>query len=237
MICNAISRAFALFHYFLIGIRILKVPFYFSKSNRSIPENLYCIWRTRVTRRILSVIMRTPLRKRFLSLINFTIPVPSDSGCVIAICHSPWKRILVQWCLENNFGLIIGGGKWSHRKKLIQRSGTGFTDLRNIIRFLQRKGRVILAADVFNSLNNCPAIFLGNNCNASKVYARLALMAEVPLLIVIPKLTNASINFLIGPKLEPANLRDDVNKKIEKILSFFEIEIESDPSVWSQYAN
>jgi hypothetical protein len=237
MACSAVSSVFALFHYFLIAIRILKVPFYFSKSNRSIFEDLHCIWRTRVTRRILSVIMRTPLRKSFLSLINFTVPVPLDSGCVIAICHSPWKRILVQWCLENKFGLIVGGGKWSHRKKLIQRSGTGFTDLRNIIRFLQRKGRVILAADVFNSLNNCPVMFLGNKCNASKVYIRLALMAEVPLLIVIPKLTNTSIDFLIGPKIEPGNLRDDVNKKIEKILSFFEIEIESNPSIWSPYSN
>ena len=237
MVCGVVASIFVFFHYCLIAIRILKVPFYFYKSNSSLFKDLHCIWCTRVTRRMLSIVMRTPLRKSFLSLINFTIPVPPDSGCVIAICHSPWKRILVQWCLENKFGLIIGGGKWSHQKKSIQRPGVGFTDLRNIIRFLQHKGRVILAADVFNSLNNCPVKFLGNKYNASIVHVRLAIMADVPLLVVIPKLTSTSINFSIGPKIEPGNLRGNINKKIEQILSFFEIEIESEPSIWSPYAN
>lgn len=135
MVCSTAASIFSSIHYCLIAIGILRVPFYFSKSTRSIFKNLQSIWCTRVIRRMLSIVMRTPLRKSFLSLINFTIPAPVDSGCIIAICHSPWKRILVQWCLENKFGLIIGGGKWSHRKKLIQRQGTGFTDLRNIIRF------------------------------------------------------------------------------------------------------
>lgn len=94
-----------------------------------------------------------------------------------------------------------------------------------------------MAADFFNGLNNCPVKFLGNKYNVSTVHVRLAKMAQVPLLVVIPKLTGTSINFLIGPKMEPENLRGDLSKKIEQILSFFEIEIESDPSIWSPYAN
>jgi len=41
-------------------------------------------------------------------------------------------------------------------------------------------------------------------------------------LIVIPKLTSTSINFLVGSKIEPDTLQGDVNKKIEQILSFFD---------------
>ena len=126
--CMTLSTVFACFQYVLIAGRILKIPLYCYKSTSPVFKNLCCVWYARFARRLLSVIMRTPLRKSFLSLINFTIPIPEDSGCVIAICHSPWKRILVQWCLENKLGLIIGGGKWSHRKKSLQRAGSGSTE-------------------------------------------------------------------------------------------------------------
>jgi hypothetical protein len=170
----------------MIATGLLKRPSYILKTSGTLFKNLYNIWYARVVRRMLSVFLRTPLRKSTLGLINFRIPVPADSGCVIVICHSPWKRILAQWCLENKFALIIGGGKWSHRKKLIQRKGAGITELRNIIRHLQQKGRVILAADFFNSLSNCPVKFLGNKYNASIVHTRLAILAKVPLIVVIP---------------------------------------------------
>jgi hypothetical protein len=219
----------------LISAGLLKRPAYILKSAGTVFKNLYAIRYARVVRKMLSVLLRTPLRKSSLGLINFSIPVPADSGCVIAICHSPWKRILVQWCLENKFALIIGGGKWSNRKKLIQRKGAGIVELRNIIRHLQQKGRVILAADFFNGLNNCPVKFLGNKYNASIVHIRLAILAKVPLIVVIPKLKKTSIDFTLGPQLGFNNLKPGFYKTTRHILSFFEKEIERDPSIWSSY--
>lgn len=233
--CSFIACLCAGLQYGMIAAGLLKVPTYILKSPGTIFKNIYSIWYARIVRRMLSFFVRTPLRKSTLRLINFTIPVPSDSGCVIVICHTPWKRILVQWCLENKFALIIGGGKWSHRKKFIQRRGAGFTELRNIIRHLQKRGRVILAADFFNSLSNCPVKFLGNEHNASVVHVRLAILAKVPLIVVIPKLSNTSIDFTIGPQLEFDDLGLDCYKTIQRILSFLEKEIESDPSIWSSY--
>ncbi len=234
-ICSFLSCLCAGLLYGMITAGLLKVPVYILKSPETVFKKIYSIWYARIVRRMLSFFVRTPLRKSTLRLINFTLPVPSESGCVIVICHTPWKRILVQWCLENKFALIIGGGKWSHQKKFIQRKGAGFTELRNIIRHLQQKGRVILAADFFNGLSNCPVSFLGSKCNASIVHVRLAILAKVPLIVVIPKLNNTSIDFTIGPQLETNDLGLDCHKNIHYILSFLEKEIERNPAIWSPY--
>jgi hypothetical protein len=225
------SLFFAGLQYCMITLGLLKKPVYIFKTPGKQFKNLYNIWYTRFVRRMLSAFLRTPLRKNSLGLINFNIPVPADSGCVIVICHSPWKRILTQWCLENKFALIIGGGKWSHRKKLIQRKGAGITELRNIIRHLQQKGRVILAADFFNNLRNCPVKFLGNKYNASVVHIRLAILAKVPLIVVVPKLKKTSIDFTPGPRLSFNNLKTGFYKTTRQILDFYEKEIEMDPSL------
>jgi len=235
MLCSFASYVFACLQYYFIVTGISKASFNASKSPGTLFKDLHCIWYARITRRVLSFLIRTPLRKRVLSLINFTIPIPCDSGCVIVICHSPWKRILVQWCLENKFALIVGGGKWSHPRKSIQRQAAGYTDLRNIIRYLQLKGRVILAADFFNGLSNCPVKFLGNNYNASIVHVRLAIMAKVPLQVIIPKLNSTSIDFIAGPAIAPDSVNADYSKTAKQILSFFEKEIEQEPSLWSSY--
>jgi hypothetical protein len=235
ILCNVLSCFLAGIQYCMIAFGFLRKPVYILKTTGTLFKNLYNIWYARVVRRMLSALLRTPLRKSSLGLINFSIPVPVDSGCVIVICHSPWKRILTQWCLENKFALIIGGGKWSHRKKLIQRKGAGITELRNLIRHLQQKGRVILAADVFNSLNNCPVNFLGNKYNASIVHIRLAILAKVPLIVVVPKLKKTSLDFILGPQLRFSNLKSGYYKATRHILSFFEKEIEKDPTIWSSY--
>ena len=237
MFCSFLAYSCAGVQYGMKSVGLLKFPLYLLKCPGTVFKSLYGIIYARIVRRVLSVLVRTPFRKSTLQLVNFTIPVPYDSGCIIAICHTPWKRILVQWCLENNFALIIGGGKWTRQKKIIQRKGAGIAELRSIVKYLQLKGRVILAADFFNGLNNCPVKFLGNDYNASIAHVRLAIMAKVPLIVVIPKLSNTSINFTIGPQFEYFNLRLDFDKTIQRILSFLEKEIEHDPSIWATYVN
>lgn len=237
MFCSFLAYSCSCVQYGMKAVFLLKIPLYILKSPAPLFKTLYGIWYARIVRRMLSVFVRTPLRKRTLQLVNFTIPVPCDSGCVIAICHTPWKRILVQWCLENNFALIISGGTWTHQKKLIQRQGAGISELRGIVKYLQLNGRIILAADNFNNLNNCPVKFLGNNYNASIAHVRFAIIAKVPLMVVTPKLCNTSIDFTIGPQFEYSNLRLDIHKTTQDILSFLEKEIEHYPSIWSTYVN
>ena len=181
--------------------------------------------------------VRSPLRLSTLDLINFSVPIPAESGCVIVICHTPWKRILVQWCLEKKFALVVSRGEWMHRKKHIQRQAVGFTELRNIVRHLQQKGKVILTADNFNGFTNCPVRFLEHSRNCSTIHVRLAILAKVPIIVMMPTLNNTSIDFIKGPQFNVDHLSVDVPKSTQGILAFMEKQIEADPSLWSCYTN
>lgn len=208
------------------------MPFYILNGKSQLYKNLNQIWYTRLVRRVISVSVRSPLRLTTLRLVNFNVTIPPDSGCVIAICHTPWKRLLVQWCLENNFSLIIAGGKWTKQRERIQRQALGITDLRCIVKYLNQKGRIVIACDIFNNLNNCPVNFLGKHHNVSLLPARLARIAGVPLITAVPVLKKGHINFDGGPQFNPSNLDADPGDAMQKIVSFLETEIKNNPSVW-----
>ncbi len=168
-------------------------------------------------------------------MINFNIPLPADRGCIIVTCHTPWKRLLANWCLEKKFALLIGGGKWKDRRHTIQRKGAGITELRNLVNHLQNRGCVITNADFFNTASDCPVKFLGKELNASLFTERLASLAKVPVLTTIPELSGTRIEFRTGPQF----LADDPAFKpafiTTQIISFFEKEIENNPASWSFY--
>jgi hypothetical protein len=194
-------------------------------------------WHARLVRRIVSFLVRTPLRKDILKLINFNIPVPTYQGCIIMTCHTPWKRLLTHWCLEKKFALIIGGGQWTGRKRIIQRHGAGLTKLRELVKYLERGGRVIVIADVFNNSTNCPVKFLGNDYNASVFAERLAILTKVPILTVIPTLSDTTIEFTAGPRFFTDGLKSGSTIITTEIISFFDKEIENNPAIFSNYVS
>lgn len=182
----------------------------------------------------MSLLVRTPLRKNILRGIQFDISMPKYQGCIIMTCHTPWKRLLTQWCLEKKFALIIGGGKvvqW----RVVQRQGVGITELRELVNHLKLGGRVIIIIDAFNKLTNCPVRFLGNRLNASIFAERLAIITKVPILTVVPKLSNTSITFSAGPRFFTEGLKSKSNSITTQIISFFDKEIENNPAIFSNY--
>jgi hypothetical protein len=219
----------------MIKVGFLNAPVYIATLPHNRLKTLQCIWYTKLVRRIISFLVRTPVRKNILKLVNFNIALPRDQGCIIVICQTPWKRLLAQWCLEKKFALLIGGGKWTDQRRLIQRQGAGLTELRELIKYLQLGGRVIIKAEVFNNLNNCPVKFLGNNCNASLFAERLAILTKVPILTVIPKLSKTTIEFTAGPQFSTDDLKSKSTTITTQIISFFEKEIETNPVILSNY--
>lgn len=198
-------------------------------------KTLHSVWYARLVRRTISFLVRTPARNSIVKLINLNVPISREDGCIIVICHTPWKRLLVQWCLKENFGLVIGGGRWNDERASIQKQGTGIAELRKLISHLQLKGRIIATADVFNDLNNCPVEFLGNHYNSSLFAERLATLAKVPIFMIIPKLSNKSIDFISGPIFSTHGLKPKNAVITRQIISFFEMEIEQSPAIWSYY--
>ena len=231
-ICWHVSSIMAAIHYCLLAARMIKVPLYVSFDQESVFKNLLNIWYNRLVRRVISVSVRSPLRASTLRLVNTDFPLVSDSGCVMAVCHTPWKRLLVQWCLENNFALIIANGKWRHQKGRLQKQGEGFSDLRDTVNHLRKKGRIVVAFDCFsNGPAQCPLKFLGKYCKVSMLPARLAKIASVPLITAIPRLRDGMINIDWGPRFS-LNKLNDPTEVMQTLISFLESEIKNNPGIW-----
>ncbi|HYJ64291.1 MAG TPA: hypothetical protein VEV62_11140 [Parafilimonas sp.] len=234
-VCRCISYLCACLHYIIIKVGVFNVPVYLAKRSNKKIKTLHKIWYVKLTRRMISFLIRTPLRKSIVRWVNFNISIPQNQGCIIVTCHTPWKRLITNWCVEQKFGLVIGGGSWSDRRRGIQKQGAGISELRHLVKHLQSKGRVITNADVFNNLNNCQVKFLGNNCNVSLFSERLAVLAKVPLITVIPRLSETTIEFTSGPQFPMHDLTCGCVAITQQIISFFEKEIENDPTIWSTY--
>lgn len=234
---SLLSNIIAIIHYCIISTGLLKVPIYILIAHGGVYNKLRNIWCSRFVRRMISVLVRSPLRNSTLRLVNPTIQLPTDSGCIIVTCHTPWKRLLVQWCLENDFAIILASGKWEKRKGFIQRQGIGFNELREIVRHLRQNGRVIVAVDTFNDLSDCPVKFFEDNLNISLLPARLARIAEVPLIAAIPALRKGSIFIDSGFQFDFKKKNVDSCSLMQNLISFMENEIKNNPCIWSSFVN
>ena len=136
--------------------------------------NLQNIWYAHFVRKVISVLLRTPFKLSAINLVCSNIQLPTNVGCVIAICHTPWKRLLVEWSLHHDFGLIIAGEKWNAKSRQIQRQGKTYHDLKSILTHLKQKGRVIIAFDRYSNYNDCKVDFLGECLNLPVLPIRLA---------------------------------------------------------------
>ncbi|QEC57966.1 hypothetical protein [Flavisolibacter ginsenosidimutans] len=234
-VCGFFSALCAGLHCAVIKAGLLADPVYLAKRPTKRFSRLRLVWHARLVRRIVSLLVRTPLRKGVLRLVNFNVPLPGHLGCILVTCHSPWKRLLVQWCLDKNFALFIGGGKWNDERERIQRQGRSVVELRELIKYLQEGGRVVIKAEVFNTLNDCRVSFLGKRCNASRFAERLAILAHVPIQTLVVKLSNNAIELSAGPQFFTEGLNAKSTMITTQVLSFFEKEIERNPAILSNY--
>jgi Bacterial lipid A biosynthesis acyltransferase len=234
-LCSLIAFVIASGGYLLLKAGISKSHSYLLYADGGIYFNLYRMWHSRITRRLLSFLVRSPFRKQVLRLVDFNVTLPTDKGCILITCHTPWKRILVQWCLENDFALIVAAGNWTNQKQRIQLHGTGISELHQMLRHLWNKGRIIFVVDSFNDLNDCPVSFLNEKHNLSLTPARLAKSAGVALITVIPVLKNSRILIKPGPQFDEEDNHTDANSLMKTILAYFENEIKKNPSAWQEY--
>ena len=233
-VCRIVSTPIAACHHFFVRAGWLKIPLCIRAAPGGIHKNLRLIWFSRVLRRVLSLLVRTPLRQKLLRLVDVEFPDLAE-GSVIAMCHTPWARLLTQWCLQNNFALIITGNEWDQKTRVIRNEGRGFTQLRQLIRHLQAGGKIIVMVDVFNNLKNCAARFLEKDCNISLLPARLAKIAGVPLISAIPEWCGETIHIHKGPWFNSDKTGMHSSEVMQTFLSFFENEIRRNPSIWSAF--
>jgi lauroyl/myristoyl acyltransferase len=235
--CETLSHVISAIHYFFWQIHFLDIPSCIGDAPGGLHKNLQRIWSARLLKKFISIWVRSPWRSQVLDLVHFDIPVPRDTGLIFVTCHTPWKRLLVQWFFDRHYALIVDTGKSAERKNRLKTSRKGYNELFHIIRHLQYGGRVIIAADVFNKSNDHPAEILGKPGNLSLLPARLARIAGVPLLAAVPILRKGRIDIQAGPLFENKITNSEMPTVMQNLLGFFENEIKQDPSIWSYFVN
>jgi lauroyl/myristoyl acyltransferase len=134
--------------------------------------------------------------------------------------------------MKNNSTLMIASGAWIERAKPISKYGKGFFELRQLVKHLRAGGRVLIAADVFSDSKSCPAIFFEKSSNVSLTPARLARIAEVPLVTVVAKLEEGYINITEGTRFDHTDLNSCPDQVTRNILGYLENEIRQLPAIW-----
>src|SRR5450755_404688 len=153
LLCRIISHVIAGVHYFAVHVLYLKIPACIRHAPGGVYKNLQKIWLARYLKKVVSVWVRSPLRNQVLQLVKLDFKIPDNTGIVFVTCHTPWKRLLVQWFFQNHYALIIDTGKSAQRKDRLKNKRKGHSELLHIIRHLRYGGRIIIAADVFDKSN------------------------------------------------------------------------------------
>src|SRR5262249_12517038 len=140
----------------------------------------------------LTFLLKTPCRAAVLNLVSCDQPCTTESGCVVALCHGPWLRLLAVWCRHTRFGQVFASGKWAGHAGL----GTvrsGVANLRRVVRQLRGGGRVVVLVDQFPPSGHTRVTFLGQSRAASLLAARLAAIAVVPIHAVLPQFNGGRV--------------------------------------------
>ena len=229
-----LSSIIAFFHAFIIERNWVKISNIIFQSPEGFKKTLQKIWFARMMRRSLSLILRTPLRSKVLKLVINKLILP-EFGCVIVIPHTPWAKLLAEWCRSNNFALVFAGGPWIKRTGHVNVPGTGISGIRRVVSHLSSKGFVVIIGDNENKSRCCHVSYLGKECNASLLPVRLAALAGVSIITLIPKFQNRRVNLQNGLIIEADDVIVNKQEVLQKIFSYFENEIYVSPSIYSPY--
>jgi hypothetical protein len=228
------SSIITFFHGLMIEQNWVKISSIISQSPEGFKKTIQKIWFARMMRRLLSLILRTPLRSKVLKLVNNKLILP-EFGCVIAIPHTPWAKLLAEWCRSNNFALVFAGGLWIKRTGDVNVPGSGISGIRRIISHLNSKKFVVIIADNENRSHCNNVSYLGKDCNASLLPVQLAALARVSILTVIPKFQNKGVNLQNGLTIDADDIIENKQQALQYIFSYFENEIYATPSIYYPY--
>lgn len=237
VLCRVFSVPLAVIHQFFLVTGVLDIPVAVTEAPGGISINLQKIWYARLLKKVVSLWVRSPFRHTAYRLVHFDFEIPAGRGLILATCHTPWKRLLVNWFYKNYYALIIDTGRSVKRRSRLRDSRRGNNEMARLVRYLKQGGTVIIAADNFDQSDKHPARMMGKSGNLSRLPARLSRIAGVPLLAAIPQLRKDGIHIYAGPQYTPPAMESESGSMMQSLLIYFETEIKKDPSIWSYFVN
>jgi lipid A biosynthesis acyltransferase len=127
-------------------------------------------------------------------------------GCVLAIAHTPWGRVLARWTLFRDFAFILAHRRWARWAGALHLLPTP-AGLRRAVEELQRGRRVVVVIDDFVAFGGCAVQLLGRPARVSMRAARLAALANVPVVSVTLRCRHGLICVEIGRPFPPSRGR------------------------------
>ena len=231
--CRLLSVPFATVHCCLVQVHWQELPICIALCRDGVYATLCDIWATRFVREAVTGLLKTPLRAATLILVDAKHLPAGPGGCVIAVCHSPWFRWLAEWCRDRNAARVVAGDSWIWRTRGVNVLG-GYHNVRALVEHLRSGGRAIVVADVFGDAHECEVRFLGVTRRVSLLPARLAALAGVPLVTLLPTRFAHRVRLECGPSFHVVNGNQD--EVMRAMLAFYEREIRRRPALWSHAA-
>jgi lipid A biosynthesis acyltransferase len=121
-------------------------------------------------------------------------------GCILAIAHTPWGRVLARWSLSCDFAFILAHRRWAHWTGALHLLPTP-AGLRRAVQELRRGRRVVVVIDDFVPSGGCAVEFLGRPARVTMRAARLAALAGVPVVPVTLRYRHGLICLEFGTPL------------------------------------
>ena len=75
-------------HYVMLKAGFLNGPVNMGRLPLEGLKTLQGIWHAKIVRRVISFLVRTPVRRNILKLVNFNIPIPAGQG--LYYCDVPY---------------------------------------------------------------------------------------------------------------------------------------------------
>jgi hypothetical protein len=194
---------------------------------------LHRLWSTRIAREVIAGILHTPLGPTLQSAISQEPGRPEfRSGCVLAVFHSPWGRLVAFWASRSNGTMLVASGGWASRIAIFQ-SRPGIGGIRTLLAALEEGRDIAVPADVRVHNHGVSIPFAGRTVMVSALPARLAAVAQVPLVPVIFRLTSSSVQVHFGPALQVGRTPASLRTATAELFTYYEAHVITDPSICS----
>jgi len=152
-------------------------------------------------------------------------------GCVIAVSHTPWGRVLARWSLACGFALVLGHPRWAWWAGSSHLSAS-VAGIRRAVIALRRGRRVAVVVDDFVQRGGCAAEFLGRSTRVSKRGVCLAVLAGVPIVAATVRYARGRIVVHLDAPRRTGAARQERDALSRMLLRDVEREVTRRPEAW-----
>ncbi|MCG6987288.1 MAG: hypothetical protein LJF06_03730 [Gemmatimonadetes bacterium] len=199
VLCRALAVLISTVHSLAVFCGLAQTPLVITHAPAGRTRTLREVWFAQLMRKVLELVLRTRLRGPATELVSASAAGAPVSGYVMAICHSPWARLLGAWCGLTRFALVVAPERWERRVGGHALVRPGVLELRKLVQHLRAGGRAVVIADVRASDEGITVPFLGRRRRFWSLPGRLATCAGVPLLPVFPRWERGRLRVDFGP--------------------------------------